>query len=400
MIRSVKYRLYPNNTKIKIIQDLTTEFVETVNSYVELFVKDGLPKYRTNCYRAYEVQSKLPTKRLIDNAACVAWDQTKSYLSGPRKQPPRYDGGLRLNAKNASIKQLENTFDGWIYIQPLRLHVPFKEFNNKWRGGKLLKDFVILEKHNKWFVKISYESQPISNNSSKITSVDVGLKKSITTPFSSFGKFRKTYTRVLNRIRDLRSKLNKLGLCTSKRLEKLEVKLSALLKQQHGEAINEWLQQEKPKQVVVEDLNIKNTKGRCSKKINHEVSRIGISGLKKKIAQKCEELGIGLTKVNPAYTSQTCPNCSHRDKGNRNLEVFRCKSCGFTANADQVGAINILKRFQGAKVVLIKGGKLNSSPEAAHRIPLEEIGRETLEFLSRNFKLQTHQNVQFCIGLG
>lgn len=400
MIRSVKYRLYPNNAKIRIVQDLTEKFVETVNSYIGLFIKDGLPKYRTNCYRIHEIRSALPTKRLVDNAACVAWDQVKSYLAGPKKRLPRYSGGLRLNAKNASVKQSENTFDGWLYIQPYRLHLPFKEFNNKWRNGKLLKDFAISEKHGKWFVKLSYESEPKTNTSGTITSADVGLKSLITTPTLSIGRFRKTYLRIIGRIRILRSNLHRMGLINSKRLSRLEEKLTGLLKQQHGEAINKWLLHESPRHVVIENLNIKNTNGKCSKKINHEVSRTGISGLKKKIESKCEELGIGLTKVNPAYTSQTCPNCSHRNKGNRNLEVFRCKSCGFTANADQVGAINILKRFQGAKVVLIKGEKLNLSPEAAHRIPLEEIGRETLEFLSRNFKSQVKQNIQFCIDLG
>ena len=52
-----------------------------------------------------------------------------------------------------------------------------------------------------------------------------------------------------------------------------------------------------------------------------------------------------LVKVNPAYTSQTCPVCQHIDESNRESQaVFRCKACGFQDHADRVGATNIRTR--------------------------------------------------------
>lgn len=48
--------------------------------------------------------------------------------------------------------------------------------------------------------------------------------------------------------------------------------------------------------------------------------------------------------VNPAYTSQTCPACDHVSKENRkSQESFCCIECGYSANADFVGATNILR---------------------------------------------------------
>ena len=46
---------------------------------------------------------------------------------------------------------------------------------------------------------------------------------------------------------------------------------------------------------------------------------------------------IKIKYVNPAYTSQTCPNCYYVDRKNRNSQYgkFRCQHCGFTANDDE-----------------------------------------------------------------
>ena len=48
-------------------------------------------------------------------------------------------------------------------------------------------------------------------------------------------------------------------------------------------------------------------------------------------------------KVDPAYTSQTCPVCGHTEKGNRNkrLHLFCCQSCGYRSNDDRIGAMNL-----------------------------------------------------------
>jgi transposase len=47
-------------------------------------------------------------------------------------------------------------------------------------------------------------------------------------------------------------------------------------------------------------------------------------------------------KINPAYRSQTCNACGHRDPGNRKSQaVFRCRGCGHAAHADVNAAGNI-----------------------------------------------------------
>ena len=54
-----------------------------------------------------------------------------------------------------------------------------------------------------------------------------------------------------------------------------------------------------------------------------------------------------LFAVPPQNTSRTCPCCGYIAKENRQTQaVFKCLECGYTENADVVGAINILRRGQ------------------------------------------------------
>jgi putative transposase len=58
---------------------------------------------------------------------------------------------------------------------------------------------------------------------------------------------------------------------------------------------------------------------------------------------KTKWLGGELREVNPAYTSQTCPQCGHVAAENRpSRAVFRCVQCSHTGHADLVAASNIL----------------------------------------------------------
>ncbi|SCK37900.1 Transposase [Variovorax sp. HW608] len=54
-------------------------------------------------------------------------------------------------------------------------------------------------------------------------------------------------------------------------------------------------------------------------------------------------------KLPPAYSSQTCSRCGHRDAGNRKGQLFACLSCGHQADAD-VNAARVLKLWTIEKV--------------------------------------------------
>src|ERR1035438_10163296 len=68
---------------------------------------------------------------------------------------------------------------------------------------------------------------------------------------------------------------------------------------------------------------------------------IGI--LQDRLSYKLGWFGGELNKVNPAFTSQTCPQCGHVCADNRPArDRFKCIACGHVGHADNVAAMNIL----------------------------------------------------------
>ncbi|MFP4648503.1 MAG: RNA-guided endonuclease InsQ/TnpB family protein [Halorhodospira sp.] len=111
-------------------------------------------------------------------------------------------------------------------------------------------------------------------------------------------------------------------------------------------------------QVVVEDLAIGNMTAsargtleqpgrqvRAKSGLNRSILAQGWGTFRQMLDYKLAERGGRLIRVNPAHTSQQCPECGHTAAGNRPSQaVFRCQACGYQAHADWVGAKNILAR--------------------------------------------------------
>ena len=65
-----------------------------------------------------------------------------------------------------------------------------------------------------------------------------------------------------------------------------------------------------------------------------------------RLRMACEWNRVSFRTVPPAYTSQRCSGCGHTEQGNRlKADVFRCRACGYTDDADVNAARNILSRW-------------------------------------------------------
>jgi transposase len=59
---------------------------------------------------------------------------------------------------------------------------------------------------------------------------------------------------------------------------------------------------------------------------------------------KAEEAGCVVIDVDPRHTSDRCQACGHTARENRASQaIFSCRGCGYTANADEHAARNILR---------------------------------------------------------
>jgi putative transposase len=84
------------------------------------------------------------------------------------------------------------------------------------------------------------------------------------------------------------------------------------------------------------------------KKSNQKISNWSHGKVRTYIEYKAAAAGIQTELVNEAYTSKTCPNCSHKIKPKG--RVYHCPACGFIGHRDIVGASNILSRHMYGKL--------------------------------------------------
>ncbi len=97
---------------------------------------------------------------------------------------------------------------------------------------------------------------------------------------------------------------------------------------------------------VLEDLTgIRNATERVKTKDRYVSVSWSFYDLEQKLIYKAKQNQSSVIKVDPRYTSQSCPACGHTEKSNRNkkIHLFTCKNCGYTSNDDRIGAMNLYR---------------------------------------------------------
>jgi putative transposase len=121
--------------------------------------------------------------------------------------------------------------------------------------------------------------------------------------------------------------------------------------------------------IRVEDLRITNmtrsAKGtaenpgrnvRAKSGLNREIMRSGWGLLVRRLRDKAPGR---VEEITPAYTSQTCSGCGHRDPESRESQSrFRCRACGLRVNAD----VNAARNIAAGHAVTARGGDRVARP--------------------------------------
>lgn len=176
--------------------------------------------------------------------------------------------------------------------------------------------------------------------------LDLGLNNLFATNLGelygrNFSKLLKKYDEIVSLLGKNRQK-QKLK-TVSKKYKKLINKIKEYLKNEINRAINNIIKNNKPKEIIVERLNL--TSPKLSKKLNRMLSNFGKRIIEEKFESIKEKYGIVITQINPAYTSQECSKCGYVEKKNRKSQAkFICGFCGKKQNADINSSKNILAR--------------------------------------------------------
>jgi predicted RNA-binding Zn-ribbon protein involved in translation (DUF1610 family) len=100
---------------------------------------------------------------------------------------------------------------------------------------------------------------------------------------------------------------------------------------------------------------------RFGKNTSRKLSHWSHPEIRDKLKSRCEELEVPISEQSCAYRSQRCSKCGNVRKANRQGELYVCKSCGFSANADWNAAVNhtidlpSVQEFAGRKLNLGNG---------------------------------------------
>jgi putative transposase len=239
------------------------------------------------------------------------------------------------------------------------------------------KNITISLKADRWYVSVQTEtsvSEPVHSSKTAI-GIDLGITRFVTLsdgtyvdPANSLKanalrlkkiqrdmsrkvKFSKNWKKSLRRVQKIHSQ-------TANCRKDFLHKLSSTISKNHA-------------LVVIEDLKISNmsrsakgtlaepgTNVRAKSGLNRSILDQGWGEFRRQLDYKLAWNGGQLIAVPPQHTSQTCPSCGHVAKENRKTQAkFACVSCGHSANADHVGAINILARGH----CVLAGGEAGSA---------------------------------------
>jgi len=204
-------------------------------------------------------------------------------------------------------------------------------------------------------VRAKAESLPSPDPEGLAIGVDVGLNViAATSDGKLFGtEVKKVFDKKYKKVQSIRKNRQRQGLKeNSPRLDRLEENLTGFLKSTCGSVANKIVASYPTGTVfVMEDLNLSGCKGQ---------KRFCYRGLAHALEGRAPTV-----KVNPAYSSQMCPDCGHVSKGNRRGTKFHCQRCGSLRHADVVGGINLLGRFETKKNP-VSNNKSNSVIEIDH----------------------------------
>lgn len=210
----------------------------------------------------------------------------------------------------------------------------------------------LVNKHGRFFlhIPVTYEISELTKNEvSNVVGIDRGIRFLAAT-YDSNGKSvfydGNDVKQKRAHYKALRKQLQQVGTPSSRRRIKAIGQRENRWMNDVNHCISKALVESNPNGslFVIEDLSgVRSATERVRVKDRYVSVSWAYYDLEQKLSYKALKHHQLVEKVNPAYTSQTCPKCGHTEKANRNkrLHIFCCKNCGYKSNDDRIGAMNL-----------------------------------------------------------
>lgn len=358
MRKTYQYRLFPNHSQKHLLSQtleecrwvynqtlaLKKDAWETDKKYISLYdTHDMLPVWKKQRPSINQVYSQVLQNVCVrvDVAFKAFFRRVKAHENPgyPRfKGVGQYDSftypqypysGFRIKGKKLHLSRA-----GDIKIE---LHRPIE--------GKIKTLTIRQSSTNKWFACFSceYEENHLSENIDQI-GIDVGL-----TSFATLSNGEKIDNpRFFRRDeKDLgKSKIKRdipvRDSCGGKHRNEIVNHIYERISNRRKDFAHQWSRKlvNRFGVICVEDLEVnKMVHNHCLAKSILDASW---SQFFTYLSYKAEWAGRKVVAVNPAYTSQTCSSCGHRQKLTLATKEYICPCCGLVIDRDQNAALNIL----------------------------------------------------------
>src|SRR2546421_514397 len=356
MHKMFQYRLYPTKKQLHTLNE-TLEECRWLYNHLLANRKDAYAQRGESltCYGQIDTFPMLKQERaslknvhsqVLQNVAVRVDLAFKAFYRRVREQArdpgyPRFKGYGRYDSFTFPQSGFRLTHDHQVTLSKIGsvkmvYHRPLK--------GKIKTCTIHRSSTGKWYVCFSCECEPERLESLDTqVGIDVGLKTFATLSNGeeiANPRFFRTEEKALAKVQRAHSKLTR-GTPERRKHRKVVARVHERIAFRRDNFTHQQSRQivDRFDVICVEDLHVNRmTHNHCLAK---SIQDAAWSGFLDKLFAKAEEAGRTAIKINPAYTSQDCSRCHHRQKMPLSERVYHCPCCLLAIDRDLNAALNI-----------------------------------------------------------
>lgn len=378
MMLSVMVKLETSDSDFQVLLKTMHQFNAACNDIANTaFELHSANKIKLQKIVYYPIKEKygLSAQMTIRAIAKVADSYSLNKSTKPTFKP---EGAVVYDQRNLSWKGLDRisitTLNGRLKI-PVKIG-DYRELDHARVRGQA----DLLLRSGKFFVSVVVDipNIPISTPlTDKIIGVDMGIVNiAVDSAGESFSG--EQIDRVREKTATIRAALQKAGTKSAKRhLKKIGKRESRFHRDVNHQISKKIVAKAKDTEsmIAVEDLTgiTKKTRKTVRKSQRSRHNSWSFYQLRDFIEYKAMMAGIPVIGTYAGYTSQECPKCHNVSKLNRpTRDKFACVSCGFSAPADNVAALNIRDRV-AVNLPIVSGFIMHN---LIHQVQTHDFSRE------------------------
>ncbi len=338
---TMKVKIKPNRFQLHLLKASSLTYIQTINNLVDEMVCEKKATKKTSAHIAADLPSAVKNQCIRDAKSVFQKAKKHQFIKVPILKKPCIlwnNQNYRFDEKHIFVPFFVDGKSKRIGIKALFTDKMLDTLS-KAKLGTLR----ITKKMGKWIAQFSVEVSTKEAKGTAVMGVDLGVKVPAVAVTGSgktqfFGNGRKNRF-IRRKFKKKRKRLGRLKKVNA--IKTLKDKEQRWMKDQDhkiSRGIVDFAIQNNVSIIKLEKLTKIRQTAKTSRKNASNLHNWSFYRLTLFIAYKAKLAGIKVEYVDPKYTSQTCPNCSKRNKAKD--RTYQCP-CGFSTHRDRVGAMNL-----------------------------------------------------------